>query len=103
MDLTEQKEVFSALSGESRLRLLQILNDKELSCEDPASCELDEKSCDVGEIAEKLGISAPSVSNHLKELRRADLVTTHKDGRRVYCQLNRERMQQLSDFFSKHS
>lgn len=48
----------------------------------------------VTELAETLKLSQPLVSWHLRKLRRADLIETHRVGRQVYCSLNFERFQQ---------
>ena len=46
---------------------------------------LAERPCAVGELARELPVSRPAVSQHLKVLKEAGLVTDHPDGaRRVY-------------------
>ena len=42
----------------------------------------------VGEIAEKAGIAQPAVSQHLKVLKEADLVTDERKGQEVYYSIN---------------
>jgi DNA-binding transcriptional ArsR family regulator len=44
----------------------------------------------VGEIAEQLPITRPAVSQHLKVLKEAGLVTDRADGTRRLYQINRE-------------
>lgn len=99
MEMLKLQEIFSALGSESRLRLLEYLDEKELACDDPDNCSVEDPSCAVGEIADELGITAPSVSAHLKELRRAGLVETEKRGRQVLCSLNRTTLSELADHF----
>ncbi len=48
----------------------------------------------VTDLTDRLNISQPLVSWHLRRLKRAGLVETHRAGRLVYCTLNRERFQQ---------
>ncbi len=48
----------------------------------------------VTDLTDRLNISQPLVSWHLRRLKRAGLVETHRTGRLVYCSLNRERFQQ---------
>ena len=43
----------------------------------------------VTALTDLLGLSQPLVSWHLRKLRRADLITTRRVGRQVYCSLNR--------------
>lgn len=45
---------------------------------------VDGRSLSVGEIAEGVGLSLPTVSLHLRELRRGGLVTSRKAGKSVY-------------------
>ena len=47
----------------------------------------------VTALTDFLGISQPLVSWHLRKLRRADLITTRRDGRQVYCSLNTSRFE----------
>ena len=44
----------------------------------------------VGEIAERVTLSRPTVSHHLNLLRRAGLVRVRKQGREMYYRLNKE-------------
>jgi DNA-binding transcriptional ArsR family regulator len=57
---------------------------------DPTRREIFERIAErpraVGELAEELPVSRPAVSQHLKVLSRAGLVTAHADGtRRIYA------------------
>jgi ArsR family transcriptional regulator len=51
------------------------------------------KEITVTELTDLLGISQPLVSWHLRKLRRADLITTRRVGRQVYCSLNTDRFE----------
>jgi ArsR family transcriptional regulator, arsenate/arsenite/antimonite-responsive transcriptional repressor len=46
------------------------------------------KEITVTELTDLLGISQPLVSWHLRKLKRANLITTRRVGRQVYCSLN---------------
>ncbi len=46
----------------------------------------------VTRLTELLGLSQPLVSWHLRKLRRAGLAETRREGRQVYCSLNRAYM-----------
>lgn len=65
-DLTQ---MFLALSDGTRLRLLALMAGGEVS---------------VGYLAEHLGESQPKTSRHLAYLRSAGLVSTRRDGKRIY-------------------
>jgi DNA-binding transcriptional ArsR family regulator len=54
-----------------------------------------------GDILEKLSIPAPTLSFHLKELQRAGLVASRRDGRFLYYSANFERMRGLINFLTE--
>lgn len=65
-DLEPAAELFKALSSSSRLRLLRILSTG---------------ASTVGHLAEQSGLSQPLVSQHLRTLRSAGLVSVERIGR----------------------
>jgi len=67
--LTELEEFFLALSDGTRLRLLSLMQNEEVS---------------VGYLSEKLNQSQPKISRHLAYLRSAGLVETRRDGKWIY-------------------
>jgi ArsR family transcriptional regulator len=71
------------LSDPTRLRLLSLIAAAGEAC---AACDL----------VEPLGVSQPTVSHHLKVLREAGLVDSHKRGRWVYYRPVPERLSILS-------
>ena len=79
-DWRELKLMMKALAGVARLTIVYHL------------ARQDEIT--VTALTDMLRISQPLVSWHLRRLRRAGLIETHRIGRQVYCSLNRERFQQ---------
>ena len=86
--------VFKALADENRLGLLLMLN-QDCSCH---------RGCDVGgeqarrtlaDAGDWLGISLPTVSHHLKQLRQAGLIACARSGRRVHCTINPKPLQEI--------
>ena len=69
--------LFKALGDESRLRILSLLASGDLY---------------LTEIAERMGLSKPTVSHHLALLRAAGLVTITEAGALTYYTLRRERI-----------
>lgn len=67
-DPDDVAEVRAALASPSRLEIVRLLAEEEL---------------DVSEIAHRLGASGATTSHHLGPLRRAGLVASRRDGRRV--------------------
>lgn len=69
---------FRTLADPTRLRILQLLRD--------------EGELAVGEIAERLGVSQPGVSNHLACLRWCGFVATKRQHRTVFNLIGDERV-----------
>jgi len=74
-------EVMGALAAESRVRILRLLQRKALACRAEAGCDLSAHCCHVTELAAALNVSLPTVSHHLRELRRAGLIRMVRRGR----------------------
>ncbi|TDP02400.1 autorepressor SdpR family transcription factor [Flavobacterium sp. 245] len=66
-------DVFKALNDATRREILELLKEKDLS---------------AGEIADAFNISKPSISHHLDILKRADLITSEKNGQYIYYSIN---------------
>src|SRR3982751_1689574 len=67
--VNDLSELFLALSDKTRLRLLGLMADGEVS---------------VGFLADSLGESQPKISRHLAYLRTAGLASTRRDGKWIY-------------------
>ncbi|MEV7756156.1 metalloregulator ArsR/SmtB family transcription factor [Microbacterium sp. NPDC089180] len=66
--LDEAAELFKVLGSPSRLALVWLLNHEPLT---------------VGALATSSGLSQPLVSQHLRTLRQAGLVTSERDGKEI--------------------
>ena len=90
-------EMFKALANPNRVQIfMQLLR----CCEPGTACDAsDVTSCCVGELGEDLDIAASTLSHHIKELSRARLIKTTRRGQQVECQVNREYVVSLSNFF----
>src|SRR5947209_17749704 len=78
-DWRELKLMVKALGGVARLTTVYLL-----AREDDVT---------VTALTDMLGLSQPLVSWHLRKLRRAGLVHTRREGRQVYCSLDKARYQ----------
>ena len=67
-------EVFSALASEPRLKIVEMLAEGQVECQ---------------EILDWLGLSQPAISYHLGKLERAGLLLKEKKGSRHCYRLNR--------------
>ena len=72
--------VFEVLAEPTRRRILDLLSERERP---------------VGELVERLGISQPGVSKHLKVLREAGLVRVRPDAQRRVYGINPEPLAEL--------
>ena len=67
-ELPDAAQLFKLLGSETRLRLLALI---------------DRSPCTVGHLAERAGISQPLVSQHLRALRDAGLISATRSGREM--------------------
>jgi ArsR family transcriptional regulator len=74
------KRMIKALAGVARLTIVYHLAHQE--------------AVTVTDLADRLNISQPLVSWHLRKLRQAGLIQMRRSGRQVYCSLNLQRFQQ---------
>src|SRR5262245_5551536 len=66
-------DVFKALADPTRRRILQLLQNGEMT---------------AGELAQHFDMAKPSVSHHFNVLKHADLVTSRREGQQIYYGLN---------------
>lgn len=78
-----------ALAQESRLAVFRLLVKRGLDGYSP------------GDLAERLAIPAPTLSFHLKELQRAGLISSRRDGRFLYYSVNFDAMEGLINFLTE--
>ena len=71
--MNKYDNAFNALGDPTRRAIFERLRNKELS---------------VAEIAEGLPVSRPAVSQHLKVMKEAKLITITKEGTRSICQID---------------
>lgn len=84
-DLDKATRVFKVLSAETRVRMIELLKNRSLC---------------VNALARALAITPAAVSQHLRVLRDANIVTANKQGYFVHYRVNREtlaRWRQMAD------
>jgi len=86
MEIENAVEAFSALAQESRLSVLKKL------------VRAGPQGMAAGAIAVAVGAPAPTMSFHLRELERAGLIQSRKDGRRVIYAADYGGVRDLIDF-----
>lgn len=76
--------IFQALGDENRQQIIMLL--------------LENKQMNVTQITDKMGISRPAVSHHLKILRQAELIAADRHGKEIfYSIIAREFLKQVKD------
>lgn len=81
----EIEKTFKILSNPNRLKIIRILstnNDKEVT---------------VNEIAEKIKITQPATSQHLKILKISEIVISYKRGNNTYYKINTKTMKEKKE------
>lgn len=90
-------DLFKAFSDASRLKIIQLIYKGGLKCSLNKKGKCEDRTC-VKDLAKHLKIGLPTVSHHVKELARAGLIKTEKQGRWSYLQINPKRFNELIDF-----
>ena len=84
--VTSAVKIADALSVESRLRILYLLRNHPLC---------------VGALTHRLGITQGAVSQHLRVLKEADLVTLERRGQFMHYSLNRKTLRKFREMITE--
>jgi len=100
--MTNQVDLFKALSNEVRLDILRWLKDPETHFNKPTAhlaTNLSEKGgiC-VGDIQEKANLSQSTVSQYLAMLQKVGLLESERHGKWTYYRRNEEKIQELAAY-----
>lgn len=85
-------DIFDVVADATRRELLQVLLERYVAPE-PAAGDIS-----VGELVERLGLSQPTVSKHLKVLRDSGLVSVREEGQHRYYSLDSSPLEILEDW-----
>lgn len=87
-----------ALSNQTRLNVLGWLKDPfQHFPEEELGVETEKFGVCVSDIAEKAGVSVPTISDYLKILQDSDLVVSTRKGQWTYFRRNEETIQSLAE------
>lgn len=81
-------KILKLISEESKLRIMLLL--------------AKEGACRVTDISDILHMNQTTVSHHLSLLRHADLVTTNRDGKNIYYDINDVLWREIGKQFFEH-
>jgi ArsR family transcriptional regulator, arsenate/arsenite/antimonite-responsive transcriptional repressor len=90
MKVKDAIEGLGALASEARLAVFRLL------------IKRGPKGYTPSELSERLGVPAPTLSFHLKELVHAQLIVSRREGRNLYYSPNFERMRALVGFLTEN-
>lgn len=79
-------EVFKALSDPTRLKIITLLASSKYLC--------------VNFIANKIGMTQPAISQHLKILRQAGILDAEKIGLEVHYTINEKKISEYTNVFN---
>ncbi|TNC92323.1 helix-turn-helix transcriptional regulator [Thalassolituus sp.] len=98
--ITEEQMVaaFKALSNPHRLRIYREILAHQRHDVGPD----DDAGCLLYDFINKFDIGAPTVSHHVKELVKADLIRAERNGKYLSCYLNEPLRAALSGFLSQN-
>jgi len=97
LKLEDFAEIFKALSNANRLKIFKQLT---TCCAPGTVCVLDsDNKTYVGDLGRQVDIAPSTVSHHIKELKRAGLIRTRRQGQKIECWIDPETIQFIKDFF----
>ncbi len=76
----ELKKTFKILGNPNRLKIIELLAQ-------------DKKEATVSEITQKIGLTQPAASQHLKILKKSEILICDKRGNNIYYKINIKTMQ----------
>jgi len=86
VELQNLAEIAKVLAHPARLAILQYLS----------TC----KTCISGDITKEIPLSRTTVSQHLQELKKYDLIEGEIDGIKIHYCLNDEKLKEIRQFFT---
>jgi ArsR family transcriptional regulator len=100
-EIASYSAAFNALSNPHRLQIYTMLSG---CCQPGERCLIEStEPCCVGDIGRQLDIAASTLSHHLKELYRANLIEMNRDGKQIYCSVNPAMLENIRAFFNSGS
>jgi DNA-binding transcriptional ArsR family regulator len=95
-------DIFKALSNPNRLKIFVRLT----TCCRPGTAGFYNSAAEadtmfIGELGKDLEVGKPTVSHHIKELRRVGIIRTERRGQNIACWVDPDIVEQLKAFFTR--
>jgi ArsR family transcriptional regulator len=95
-------DIFKALSNPNRLKIFLKLS----TCCRPGTVGIYKTNTEVdsmfiGDLGKELSVGKPTVSHHIKELRRVGIIRTERRGQNIACWIDPDIIDQLRVFFAR--
>lgn len=106
VDVQTYSRAFHALGHPHRLTIVRALLARDVPCcsgEHVEDCRMDPASCNVGELAALVDAAPSTLSHHLKTLEAAGVIERARDGRYLYCRVDRSMLDDLANLLVRRS
>lgn len=98
--MPDRSDQIKALASESRLEVLRLLSRPGVEFAHQESANPNEVGVCMNMIAERMGVTQPTISRHIDLLRRAGFLKVLKQQKWSYCSRNEEALREYRDWFS---
>ena len=102
IQLERLADIFKALSNPNRLKIFLRLS----TCCRPGTVGIFNENTEadtmfIGDLGKELAVGKPTVSHHIKELRRVGIIQTERRGQNIACWIDPDIIEQLKAFFTR--
>ncbi len=101
MDMPNREDQVKALSNETRIEVLRVLDQPMRHFSGQESADPVETGVCVQMIAEHFGVSQPTMSRHIELLRRAGFIATKRQQKWTYCQRDEAALSDYAGWFAQ--
>ncbi len=102
LDMDAKLKIFKALSNETRFMIFKNVFTGGYTCsldKKQAGVEVNPIATCVSTVAEHFNFSLPTISNHIKELKEAKIISVERKGNKVYIEPNIDTIRELAECF----
>ncbi|MEM8876522.1 MAG: helix-turn-helix domain-containing protein [Pseudomonadota bacterium] len=99
--MSNREDQIKALASELRLDILRILDDAGQHFSHQESADPVEFGVCIQLLAERFGVSQPTMSRHIELLKRAGFITVKRQQKWAYCSRNNMRLAEYADWMRK--